>query len=195
WYDYWLKGIDTGIMDDDAAPIRVFVEGARRGRRQKDWPLARTGWPKYSLRRLNRLAARPEPLAADAAPPDGFYQAPFTVTSDVQSLKWTTAPPREATEITGPAALYVHVAIDSDDTNLIAKLYDVDAQGQRQVISSGYLKASHRELDPAQSQPWRPHHPHTRSVPVPAGEVIEYAIRIYSFSNLFKAGHRIQLEL
>ena len=32
-------------------------------------------------------------------------------------------------------------------------------------------------------------------MPVPPGEAIEYAIRIYSFSNLFKAGHRIQLEL
>jgi putative CocE/NonD family hydrolase len=113
----------------------------------------------------------------------------------VQSLKWTTAPLLEDTEITGPAALYVHVAIDTDDTNLIAKLYDVDAQGNRQIVSSGYLKASHRELEAARSEPWRPHHPHSRSVPVPAGEVIEYAIRIYSFSNLFKAGHRIQLEL
>jgi predicted acyl esterase len=32
-------------------------------------------------------------------------------------------------------------------------------------------------------------------VPVPSGEVIEYAIRMYSFSNLFKVGHRIQVEL
>ena len=53
--------------------------------------------------------------------------------------------------MTGPAALYVHVAIDTDDTNLIAKLYDVDAQGNRQVVSSRDLKASQRELDPAQS--------------------------------------------
>lgn len=195
WYDYWLKGIDTGIMDADDAPIRVFVEGARRWRAEKEWPLARTAWTKYFLRPRHRLAATPEPLGAEAAPPDGFYQAPFTVTSDVQSLKWTTAPLLEGTEITGPAALYVHVAIDTDDTNLIAKLYDVDAQGNRQIVSSGYLKASHRELEAARSEPWRPHHPHSRSVPVPAGEVIEYAIRIYSFSNLFKAGHRIQLEL
>src|SRR4029450_2243047 len=98
------------------------------------------------------------------------------------------------TTIPAPPALYVYVAIDTDDTNLIAKLYDIDPQGNRQVVSSGYLKASHRELNAAQSKPWRPHHPHTRSVPVPPGEVIEYAIRIYSFSNLFKAGHRIQLE-
>ena len=56
----------------------------------------------------------------------------------------------------GPAALYLYVAIDTDDTNLIAKLYDIDPQGHRQVVSSGYLKASHLELDAAQSKPWRP---------------------------------------
>ena len=194
WYDHWLKGIDTGIMNEDG-PIRVFVEGARRWRTEKEWPLKRTAWTKYYLRPRHRLAAAPEPLGPEDAPPDGFYQAPFTVTGDVQSVKWTTAPLIADTEITGPAALYVHAAIDTDDTNLIAKLYDVDPQGNRRVVSSGYLKASHRELDAAQSKPWRPHHPHTRSVPVPPGEAIEYAIRIYSFSNLFKAGHRIQLEL
>jgi uncharacterized protein len=194
WYDHWLKGIDTGIMDEDG-PIRVFVEGARRWRAEKQWPLARTAWTKYYLRPRHRLAATPEPLGPEDAPPDGFYQAPFTVTGDVQSVKWTTTTLLADTEITGPAALYVHVAIDTDDTNLIAKLYDVDPQGNRQVVSSGYFKASHRELDAAQSKPWRPHHPHTRSVPVPLGEVIEYAIRIYSFSTLFKAGHRIQLEV
>ena len=171
WYDHWLKGIDTGIMDDDerrsASSSRAHGNGARKrnGRSR-----ARRGGNTY-LRPRHRLAATPEPLGADAAPPDGFYQAPFTVTSDVQSVKWTTAPLLEDTEMTGPAALYVHVAIDTDDTNLIAKLYDVDPQGNRQVVSSGYLKASHRELDAAQSKPWRPHHPHTRSVPVPPGEV------------------------
>ena len=202
-----------GVARGDVPLVRPLAQGhrhrdhergrshprVRRGREalahEKEWPLKRTAWTKYYLRPRHRLAAAPEPLGPEDAPPDGFYQAPFTVTGDVQSVKWTTAPLIADTEITGPAALYVHAAIDTDDTNLIAKLYDVDPQGNRQVVSSGYLKASHRELDAAQSKPWRPHHPHTRSVPVPPGEAIEYAIRIYSFSNLFKAGHRIQLEL
>jgi putative CocE/NonD family hydrolase len=54
WYDYWLKGIDTGIMDE-AGPIRLFVEGARRWRAEKEWPLARTRWRKYYLRPRHRL--------------------------------------------------------------------------------------------------------------------------------------------
>ena len=193
WYDHWLKGIDTGIVDEPA--IRVFVEGARQWRGEKEWPLARTQWTKYFLRPRHRLDATSEPLAPEHAPPDGFYQAPFTVTSDAQSVKWSSAPLLEDTEMTGPGALHIHVAIDTDDTNFIAKLYDVDVQGKRRVVTSGYLKASQRELDESKSQPWKPHHPHFRSEPVPPGEILEYAIKLYSFSNVFKAGHRIQLEL
>ncbi len=68
WYDHWLKGIDTGIMDEDG-PIRVFVEGARRWRAEKEWPLKRTAWTKYYLRPRHRLAATPEPLGPEDAPP------------------------------------------------------------------------------------------------------------------------------
>jgi putative CocE/NonD family hydrolase len=193
WYDHWLKGIDTGILDEP--PINMFIEGARVWRGEKEWPLTRTQWTEYYLRPRHRLDTTPEPLSAEHAAPDGFYQAPFTVTSEVPSVKWTSTPLLHDTEMTGPGALYVHVAIDTDDTNLIAKLYDVDPQGHRQVITSGYLKASHRELDVAKSKPWKPHHAHTRAQPVRPGEIIEYAIKLYSFSIVFKAGHRIQLEL
>ena len=62
-------------------------------------------------------------------------------------------------------------------------------------MSTGWLKASHRELDKNKSKPWRPCHPHTRSVPVVPGKTYEYAIRIFSMANVFKAGHRIEMEL
>ncbi len=193
WYDYWLKGIDTGIMDEPV--IRVFVEGVRQWRTESEWPLARTEWTRYYLRPVQRLETTPEQLGADVAPPDGFYQAPFTVTPDVESLCWSTKPLLEDTEMTGPGALYIHASIDTDDTHFVAKLYDVDPSGARQLVTSGYLRASHRELDEERSKPWRPHHPHDRSIAVPPGEVIKYAIRLYSFANVFRAGHRVQLEL
>ncbi len=97
--------------------------------------------------------------------------------------------------MTGPAALYLYASIDTEDTNFIVKLYDVDPHGGRAQMATGWLKASHRELDEKKSKPWRPHHPHTSSVPVTPGEMYQYAIRIYSFSNVFKAGHQIELEL
>ncbi len=193
WYDYWLKGVDTGIMDEP--PIKIFVEGIKKWRFENEWPLARTKWTKFYLRPRGQLLMEPEPLGVESVPPDGFYQPPLTVTSNIQSLKWSTPPLLEDIEVTGPVALYIYASIDTDDTNFIVKIYDVDQNGNRTLMTTGWLKASHREIDEEKSKPWRPHHPHTRSIPVIPGEINLYAIRIYSFSNVFKAGHRIELEL
>ena len=57
WYDHWLKGIDTGILDE--APIKVFVMGANRWRHATAWPLPETRWTKYYLDSWERLRIRP----------------------------------------------------------------------------------------------------------------------------------------
>ena len=59
WYDHWLRGIDTGIMDEP--PIRLFVMGENRWRFEHEWPLARTEWTEYHLRRWGLLSPEPEP--------------------------------------------------------------------------------------------------------------------------------------
>ena len=132
WYDYWLKGIDTGIMDEP--PISVFVEGASSHgapKRNGRWR-GRDGRNTY-LRPRHRLDTTPEPLERRACPARRLL--PGAVYGDLggPSVKWTSAPLLRDTEMTGPGALYVHAAIDTDDTNLIAKLYDVDPQGHRQA--------------------------------------------------------------
>lgn len=193
WYDYWLKGIDNGVMDEP--PIKMFVEGIKKWRYEKEWPLERTEWTKFYLRYRGRLLRDPEKLDASSVPPDGFYQAPLTVTNKVQSLIWTTPPLLENVEVTGPGALYLYASIDTDDTNFIVKLYDIDPRGKRMQITTGWLKASHRELDEEKSKPWHPHHPHTRSIPVVPNEINLYAIVIHSMSNVFTRGHRLELEL
>jgi putative CocE/NonD family hydrolase len=47
WCDYWLKGVENGVMDD--APVRIFVMGANEWRGEHAWPLARTKWSTYFL--------------------------------------------------------------------------------------------------------------------------------------------------
>jgi predicted acyl esterase len=193
WYDHWLKGIDTGITKEP--PIKVFVDGIKKWRAEKEWPLARTKWTEFYLRPRHQLKMDPEPLAVDSVPPDGFYQPPLTVTNQVQVVRYTSAPMAQDTEITGPGVLHLYASIDSDDTNFIVKVNDIDPYGNREPMTTGWLKASHREVDESKSTFWRPFHPHTRAVPVVPGEICKYAIRIYSMSNVFKAGHRIELEI
>jgi predicted acyl esterase len=72
---------------------------------------------------------------------------------------------------------------------------DIDPCGKVTAFSRGYLKASHRALDPTKSKPWRPYHTHTEPEPVKPGEIYEYAIELMPNANVFKAGHCMELVI
>ncbi|MEO5318697.1 CocE/NonD family hydrolase C-terminal non-catalytic domain-containing protein [Arthrobacter sp. CC3] len=66
--------------------------------------------------------------------------------------------------------------------------------GKRELSTSGYLKASHRELDERTTE-GNPYHPHTRSVPVEPGQIGEYVLRLFPFANTFGPGFKLTVEL
>jgi predicted acyl esterase len=192
WYDYWLKGIDNGIMDEP--PVKVHVEGQRQWMTGEHWPVAPVQYRPLYLRTRGKLAFEPEPMDTAHAHPEGFFQAPLTVTDKVEKLTWCTDPFQTTTSVHGVGAAHLFAAIDQDDTNFILRLWDESPSGKRQLVSTGFLKASHRELDERTTE-GNPLHPHTRSVPVVPGEINEYVVRIYPFANAFKAGHKLVVEL
>src|SRR5262245_11632472 len=124
-----------------------------------------------------------------------------------------TDPLPEDVLVAGPIALTLYASIDQDDTNWIVVLKDVGPdvsvmsvrEGERQAsadlpereITRGWLKASHRALDPARSKPWWPWHPLTREAwrKVTPGAIEEYQIQILSTANLFRKSHRICLDI
>ena len=213
WYDHWLKGKDTGVMNEP--PVKIWVMGANEWRYGDDWPLPETQWTKLYLHSWERLRREPfTPSSRDASPePDSFVQMPPTQTNTIQRLRYMTAPLAEDTLVIGPIALYLFASIDQDDTNWIVILKDVGPdvsvrtarEGEHDVpadlpereLTRGWLKASHRAVDPKRSKPWRPWHPLTRKAwaPVVPGEINEYAIEILSTANLFRKGHRICLDI
>ncbi|MCC2031235.1 CocE/NonD family hydrolase [Microbacterium allomyrinae] len=192
WYDYWIKGIDNGVMDEPA--VSVFVEGSREVVTADQWPPKPIEYTSLFLRPRGKLLAQPEPMTAEHAAPDGFYQAPLTVTDKVEILTWRTDPFEQATEMIGTGAAHLFVAIDQDDSNLILRFWDEAPGGRRQLITTAYLKASHRELDDRTTE-GNPYHPHTRAVPVEPGRIEEYVLRIYPFAATFLPGHRLVAEL
>ncbi|MFE2936289.1 CocE/NonD family hydrolase [Streptomyces sp. NPDC059278] len=193
WYEYWLKGIDNGIMDESA--VSVFVEGSREMATGAQWPPKSIRCKPLYLRPRHKLSAEPEYMGTEHAAPDGFYQAPLTVTDTVEVLKWSTEPFEETTELIGTGAAHLFAEIDQTDTNFILRLWDEDPGGKRQLITTGYLKASHRELDEGRTTEGDPYHPHTRAVPVEPGKVQEYVLRLYPFAATFHRGHRLVAEL
>jgi predicted acyl esterase len=189
WYDHWLKGQDTGIMDEP--PIRIHVRGSGF-HTENEWPLARTEWTRLYLRRWGGLSLEPEPVDGY---PDAFIQQAPQETAAVARADYLTSALLEPVELVGPAALYLHAAIDAPDTNWIVALADVSGVGDAVELTRGYLKASHRALDEERSRPWLPFHPHREAEPVPPGEIITYAIELSPLANVFRAGHRIRLSV
>jgi uncharacterized protein len=213
WYDQWLKGIDTGILND--APVRFWVMGANEWRSASDWPPPETQWIKFYLRGWERLTTEPfTPSSADDyQAPDAFAQMPASQTNRIQKLRYLSEPLPDDVTIAGPSVLHLYAAIDQDDTNWIVILKDVGPdvgvqtarEGERDItpglhereLTRGWLKASHRAVDPKRSLPGRPWHPLTRAArePVVPGDINEYAIEIMATANQFKQGHRICVEI
>jgi predicted acyl esterase len=193
WYEYWLKGIDNGIMDSPA--VSVSVEGSGAIVTGEQWPPRDVEHRSLYLRPRRTLSPEPELMGPEHAAPDGFYQAPLTVTDEVEILSWSTDPFAEATELMGTGAAHLFAEIDQPDTNFILRLWDAAPGGGRQLITTGYLKASHRELDEERTTEGNPYHPHTRAVPVEPGVIEEYVVRLYPFAATFLPGHRLVVEL
>jgi putative CocE/NonD family hydrolase len=213
WYDYWLKGKDTGILDEP--PVKVWVMGENRWRYADDWPPPQAEWTKLYLESWGRL--RPEPFTPSArdgrSEPDTFSQMPPTQTDEITRLRYMTDPLPEDTLVMGPMVLHLHAAIDQNDTNWIVILKDVGPDvsvqtarpGEARVprdlpereLTRGWLKASHRAVDPQRSTPWKPWHPQTRTAQrkIVPGEINDYAIEILATANMFKAGHRICIDI
>ncbi len=190
WYDHWLKGNDTGIMDEPL--IKMYVTGINQWRYEKEWPLPGTEWVKCYLRRWEGLSFAPE-LYQDE--PDCFLQQPLHLSNKRDSIQYISPPLPEDLETIGRAALRLYASIDQDDTNWIVKLYDVAPNGSEARLGKGYLKASHRALDAEKSKPYAPYHTHTGSEPVTPGEIYEYDVGLGVLNSVFRAGHRIKLVI
>jgi predicted acyl esterase len=192
WYDHWLKGMDTGIMDEP--PLKLYITGLNRYRYEYEWPLARTEWKKLYLQQYKMLDTA-LPRYQDTQP-DAFCHIPSdlrTMEFDVPSLTYATEPLGRPLEVTGPLALYLYAALDVTDGNFIVNLLD-ESPGGSTVVASSALKASHRALIKEASQPWEPVHDHTKAIPVKPGEINEYALEMTA-SHVFATGHRLMLQI
>ena len=92
------------------------------------------------------------------------------------------------TEITGPIAAKLFVSSSTRDADLFLIVRVFDPQGKELTfmgstdpntpIANGWLRASHRRLDPKKSKPWQPYHPHDRAEPLMPDEIYECDVEI-----------------
>jgi uncharacterized protein len=206
WFDHFLKGVDTGILDEP--PVKLFVMGENRWRDEHEWPLARTRYTPYYLHgagaakgargdgTLSPAAPGDEPAdhftydPADPVPTRGgntlilamgvMDQRPVEARDDV--LVYTTEPMTAPLEVTGPVTATLYAASTAPDTDFTAKLVDVHPDGFARNLADGIVRARYRESL-------------TAPRPLTPGEVTKLTIDLWATSHVFLPGHRLRLEI
>jgi predicted acyl esterase len=225
--DYWLKGIDNGVMDEP--PVKLAIRKGRdeiEWRHEHEWPLARTRWTKLYFDLSKPAPGQPENAAGLVSTnPDTVSSRTYAATS-LGSMGSTSAassqvmgggikpgmgisletPPLPAdVEVTGPLAASFWVSSSTEDMDLFLTLRNFDPDGNEVLetgqqgtpvpVAKGWLRVSHRELDPELSLPCRPYHKHTRRLYLTPGEIVKVDVEIWPTSMVFRRGHRIRLDV
>lgn len=192
---HFLKGEDTGWQDQPRVSLQVRHVDRFVARAEEDWPLPRTQWTRFYLDpsdcSLRRDAAARPPVIAFEAMGDG--------------VMFLTPPLPAETEITGPIAARLRLSSSTADADLflVLRVFTPDgaeitfhgSNDPRTPIGLGWLRASHRKLDPARSLPYRPYHSHDEKQPLTPGEPVDLDVEIWPTCIVVPAGYRIGLSV
>lgn len=209
WYDYTLKGIDNGMAKEN--PVRVFVMGSDQWLEASDWPIAGAQTTRYYLHsdgransaagdgRLSIETPRREPPdhftydPNDPVPtiggpafgdvhlkPGPYNQAEVERRSDV--LVYSTIPLARDTKVIGAVHLELQVSSSAVDTDFTGKLVDVAPDGTAINLTEGILRARYRAG-------------RGKAVLMQPGEIYPLTVDLGSTAFVFRAGHRIRVEV
>ncbi len=208
WFDYWLKSIDNGIMNEPS--VRIFVMGDNVWREENEWPLVRTKYTDYYLHSNGCANSSAGDGVLDIVVPDieqtdiylynpghpvpstgGIISAAGNVldAQDMQEIEkrtdvliYTSALLEADLEVTGPIQLRLWAASSAVDTDFIGKLVDVWPNGKAYNLAEGIVRARYRDGV-------------SKAKLIEPGRIYEYSIDMKATSNVFKVGHRIRLEV
>jgi uncharacterized protein len=212
WFDWLLKGVDTGMADEK--PVRLFVMGVNEWRDVDDWPLPGTEYVDYFLHSSGQAnTAGGNGVLSTEAPgdePEDVYVYdpgdPVPTTGGATFLPglsvganagprdqrgpesrpdvlcYTTAPLAEPVEVVGPVRLVLHISSSAPDTDFTGKLVDVWPDGRAVNLADGILRARYRESLSAPSL-------------LEPGRTYEITVDLVATANVFAAGHSIRLEV
>ena len=177
WFDYWLKGIDNGIMDEPA--IHYYcMEGEKKGqwRTANDWPAVDRKPSRFYFAegKTGSIDSANDGLLSTNAPEDPAASDTYTIDyttstgkqsrwsavnwvrhypdmrdNDKKSITYTTAPLAVDYEVTGHPIARIWLATAAPDLDVFVYLEDVDTNGKSAYITEGVLRATHRHAGPA----------------------------------------------
>jgi hypothetical protein len=194
---HFLKGEHTGWDKQPKVQIQIRRPGLVKfsSRDENEWPLARTAWTKFYL--------DPESKSLTRDPPKKTATVEYEAMSP--GVSFLTAPFAEDTEITGPSALKIALSSKTTDADVFLVLQVFDPKGEEVVfygaldphtpVGQGWLRASHRKLDPKRSKPYRPYHGHDELQPLEPGKPVDLDIEIWPTCIVIPKGYRLGLNI
>jgi len=201
WFDHWLKGIDTGIMDEPE--VAIFDSGTRQWRYENEYPVKRAQWISFYLRAgaAGSAARPPHGLLSEAAParePPDSYSLPESLaqlTAGKPVVAYATPSLEKDLRIWGPLSLTLYAASSQIDTAWYVKVMDLKPDGTAAMVSKGNLRASFHALDDAKSGPGQPFHPFEKQELLEPNRIYQFQIELVPMFHTFLAGHRLQVQI
>ena len=216
FFDYHLKGIDTGVMDEKALTYITMAE--EKWTRTSTWPVSRGGNRRWYMSEGGSL--RPsEPSSGtgadryevdfEASTGDlGVFHTEFgggdvifgdRAEADSRLLTYTSDPLETDLEVTGYPVATLYVTPSHSDGNFFVYLEDVAPDGRVRYVTEGQLRGLHRKVsnDAPPYTMFMPHHTYKRAdaMPLVPGQVAELVIGLQPTSVLFRRGHRIRIAI
>lgn len=206
FYDYWLKGIDNGVMDEP--PVTFYIQhydppAAERKlttgfwRHELNWPIERSRQQSYFLNAARQLSGEgssaPSTVEYSYNPTVGTTFGMFSAGSplvtpvdqrleEAYSYSWEAPPLSAPVEILGYPEAVIYASVSTDIAALSVRLIDIAPDGTAALITKGVLNLTHRES-------------HSDPTPVVPGEVYALNIQLDATSWLFAAGHSIRISI
>jgi putative CocE/NonD family hydrolase len=205
WWNYWLKGIDTGIMDepmlrvwmqDRIEPQPFYQERPGRWVVEPVWPSPTSELHGYALNagtlddvpgtevRLDYVGAQYTGLDAGescafGAPP---HEAGDQRRDDGLSLTFTSEPLETSLELLGFPEVTLTVAVDRPRALIAVRLCDVAPTGASLLLSYGLLNLTHRES-------------HEHPTPLEPGRRYTVTMRLNALGYVVPAGHCLRVAI
>ena len=205
WWDQWLKGKDTGIMDEpkliswiqnSELPEVTYQKRPGKWVGDHSWPSKHVQGQKLWLKdqELSFEKEQADAMTIPSMQEHGFYSGvfcPFGQPGDLpadqrlengKSVVFTSAPLEESIDLLGYPVFHAEVSSDQENALLAVRLSDKAPTGESTLISWGMLNLNH----------WQSHEHPEALVP---GKKYKVAVKLDVLGQQIPKGHRLEVAL
>ena len=205
WFDHWLRGADNGVESD--AKVRIYTMGRDTWQESTSWPLPATTETPFYFHSAGKANTRNGDGNLDThkpgdEPADSYTYDPEDPTPGLENLVeqyylpidqgfaeprrdvlvYTSQPLGADLEVTGIPYVILYASSDAVETDFAAVLTDVYPDGRSIRVAENIMRASYRD---SLAYP----------TPIEPGKVYRYQLELNGISLVFKAGHRIRVDV